>query len=158
MANAALGEALASETNFHVINVILDHAGFKKERERLLTKTRLYGSRLALFHLKNLRELPFPRYFANTVVVQTSLDRFPAKELQRVLRPCGGILFSPGKGKGDLAGVVVSGLRSNRAGPTKHRVYLVSNQLKVRWIRSYRRGDVDIVVRRVDIPLPHKRR
>ncbi len=54
----------------------------------------LYGTRVAI-HRVSARPLPYVDYFANLVLLQVDsaeqLDRTPAAEVYRVLRPCGGV-------------------------------------------------------------------
>lgn len=53
-----------------------------------LDEAGLYGPRAAVHH-GPLQRLPYPRYFANVVVIGRGADTPPA-EVGRVLRPCGG--------------------------------------------------------------------
>ena len=90
--NVKIAEALANKTQLHVIVVMKDAEKVKAERQRLLTTTGLYGSRIAIHHIENFEKLPFGPYFANLVVVAGKDKSISEKELYRVLRPCGGIM------------------------------------------------------------------
>lgn len=94
--------ALAAQTNLHVVNALADPAA-SELRQRLLATTNWYGSRIHVVAVPQLDRLPFAQYFANAVVVAG--DGGPdgglsARELYRVLRPCGGVLLCTGLEEG----------------------------------------------------------
>ena len=88
--------ALAAETQLQIITAITDQPAATALRERLLAETTLYGSRIHVQFVERLDRLPFPQFFANTVLVVGASPGVSAKELYRVLHPCGGILLAPG--------------------------------------------------------------
>lgn len=90
-----LSISLASQTTLHVVNVLTDETAVRSLRERLLTETALYGSRIEVQSIAGFDRLPFARYFANVVVATGTAANLSGKELYRVLRPCGGILLFP---------------------------------------------------------------
>ena len=97
-ADSGLATALALRTDLHVINVLPDAAQVATSREALLT-TDLYGSRVVVQALDDSSRLPYAPYFADLVVVSGQVERLPATELYRVLRPCGGVLCLVGAGE-----------------------------------------------------------
>lgn len=90
--NANLAEVLANKTELHTIVIMKDEAKVAAERKRLISNTGLYGSRIALLHLKDLKKIPFSPYFANLIVVSSPSPSISEKEVYRLLRPCGGIM------------------------------------------------------------------
>lgn len=90
--NANLAEVLANKTELHVIVVMTDADKVKSERQRLISTTGYYGSRIVLLHQKNLQKLPFGPYFANLIVVSSPEPAISGKEIYQLLRPCGGML------------------------------------------------------------------
>ena len=88
-----MAEAIASRTQLHVISVLRDKAKVEAERRRLLSTTDLYGSHLVVHHVPDFANLPYARYFANVVVVSGEAAEMSGKDLYRVLRPCGGVMF-----------------------------------------------------------------
>ncbi|MDP6112267.1 MAG: PQQ-binding-like beta-propeller repeat protein [Planctomycetota bacterium] len=90
--DAGIAEALTRQTDLQIIILMMSKERVESERDRLLTTTGLYGSRIAIHHLEDLSRLPFGPYFANLVVVANRDKRTSAKELYRVLRPCGGVM------------------------------------------------------------------
>ena len=91
--DARIAEALAVNTRLHVIAVLSDESVVAAERERLITDTKLYGTRIAVHQLDSLASLPFASSFANLVVVSGKTQGLSGKELYRVLRPCGGVMY-----------------------------------------------------------------
>ncbi|MCX5658414.1 MAG: PQQ-binding-like beta-propeller repeat protein, partial [Planctomycetota bacterium] len=101
-ADGSVSEALAGQSQLRVINVQTDSAVAAALRERLLAETNWHGSRIHVQVVERLDKLPFAQFFANAVIVASPLDAAKgdagavAKELYRVLRPCGGVLVAPG--------------------------------------------------------------
>jgi outer membrane protein assembly factor BamB len=89
-----LAQALAQETELSVICALTDEEAVATERERLLSAVPWYGARIAVHFLEDEVTLPYPQYFANVVI--TARSDVDGKELHRVLRPCGGMLFFAG--------------------------------------------------------------
>jgi len=104
--DARMAEALAKRTQLHVIALLRDEDKVNSERRRLLADTPLYGSRVALHHVKDFTRLPFSSYFANLVVVAGENRTLSGKELYRVLRPCGGVMRFVGTAKADASRLV----------------------------------------------------
>jgi len=100
-----LAVALASQTDLHVITLTGGADLAAEERKRLLT-TKLYGSRVAVQALEDATCLPYASYFANLVVVSGVPAGLSAKELYRVLRPCGGVMYFCGSA-GDSAPALI---------------------------------------------------
>ncbi|KPL03335.1 MAG: hypothetical protein AMK75_01595, partial [Planctomycetes bacterium SM23_65] len=92
-------EVLAKRTELHLIVLMRDEAKVNSERQRLLTSTGLYGSRVAVHPADDFTRLPFCPYFANLVVVAGEDRTVSGKELYRVLRPCGGVMCFTGTAK-----------------------------------------------------------
>jgi len=97
--DARLAEALARHTDLHVICALRDEATVRAERERLLAES-LCGARVAVQALAETSRLPYAPYFADLIVVVNEDGGPSAKEIYRVLRPCGGQLVFPGGGPG----------------------------------------------------------
>ncbi|MBI2439796.1 MAG: PQQ-binding-like beta-propeller repeat protein [Lentisphaerae bacterium] len=95
-ADGQMSTALAAQTQLQVINALTDETQAAKLRENLLSKTTWYGSRIHVQHVSRIAALPFPPYFANCVLVAKPVAGLAAKELYRVLHPCGGLLLFPG--------------------------------------------------------------
>jgi len=91
--DAGFTEALACKTGLHVVSVLGDKSKVQEERARLLGTTELYGSRLVVQYLQSAASLPYAPYFANVVVVSGESDDLRGKDLYRVLRPCGGLMY-----------------------------------------------------------------
>ncbi|MDA1142776.1 MAG: PQQ-binding-like beta-propeller repeat protein [Planctomycetota bacterium] len=91
-----LSEILATHTELAVVHVEADAIKAASLRDRLLSRTPLYGSKLHLPPVERLDPLPFPQYFANTVIVAGSCPGLSGSELYRLLHPNGGILLFPG--------------------------------------------------------------
>ncbi len=96
-----LAEALAEGTQLHVLCVLTNAAAADRVRGRLLDATAFYGTRIHTLALERIDRLPFPSWFANVVIVAGPMPAVPAKELYRVLRPCGGTLLGPGLTPGE---------------------------------------------------------
>ena len=90
--DSRLAAALAARTDLHVISLLTGEERVAKERERLLT-TKLYGSRVVVDAVDDLSRLPYGPYFADLVIVSDRANGLSGKELYRVLRPCGGIMW-----------------------------------------------------------------
>jgi len=95
-ADAQFAEQLAARSELRVVAVLTDRSRVEAARQLLLNATAGYGSRVAVQHLADGSRLPYPPYFANLVVVGKDQKVPPAKELYRVLRPCGGVMCFPG--------------------------------------------------------------
>jgi len=95
-ADGRLSLILAAKTRLHVVNALTDGEAAVALRERLLSSTALYGSRIHVQAVKGYDRLPFSQYFANAVIVAAPAIERAGKDLYRVLRPCGGILLAAG--------------------------------------------------------------
>lgn len=95
-ADAQISLALANATQLKVVNVLTDDTAVTPLRNRLLATTALYGSRLQVLSVSRLDRLPFARYLANAIIIAGPVPGLSARELYRVLRPCGGVLLTPG--------------------------------------------------------------
>jgi len=93
--DAQLAEQLAARSGLHVLGLLTDRSRVDAVRQLLLDATAVYGSRVAVQHLADGSRLPHPPYFANLIVVGRDRKVPPAKELYRVLRPCGGVMCFP---------------------------------------------------------------
>ena len=93
--DARLAEALAAQTNLHVISLLRGTSALANERKRLLATSR-YGSRLVVQGRDDLSRLPYAAYFAGLIVVSGDARGISGKEIYRVLRPCGGKLVFRG--------------------------------------------------------------
>ncbi|MEO2031132.1 MAG: PQQ-binding-like beta-propeller repeat protein [Planctomycetaceae bacterium] len=93
---------LARQSKLRVIGVETDRGNVNAARTALL-QAGLYGTRVTLHHVESYDDLPFVGRFANLVVSERQLHdgelNIDAKELFRVLRPHGGLVFL-----GQLAG------------------------------------------------------
>ncbi len=90
-----VSSTLAEQTRLHVICALPDSA-VEAVRAKLIDTTLLYGTRVSVQAVDRVDNLPFPQWFANAVIVAGPVPGLAAKELYRVLRPCGGILLTPG--------------------------------------------------------------
>jgi len=106
--DAQLAEQLAARSELYVLGLLTDRSRVDAVRELLLNATAAYGSRVAVQHLADGSRLPHPPYFANLIVVGKDRKVPPAKELYRVLRPCGGVMCFPGV-KADEAKALLEG-------------------------------------------------
>ena len=95
-ADGEFSTALAANTRLRVVNAMTDEAAATALRERLLAQTAWYGARVQVHLVKSLDPLPFSQFFANAVIVAGPVPGLSAKELYRVLHPCGGVLLAPG--------------------------------------------------------------
>ena len=102
--DASLSLALTAKTRLHVILALSDQQAVEKLREQLLVSTSLYGSRIHVHYVSPGVRMPFAQYFANTVIVVGGKPGFPADELNRLLRPRGGILLFAGEGVKSVRG------------------------------------------------------
>lgn len=107
-ADASMSAALAARTQLRVINATTDESAIPALREKLLSRTAFNGSRVNVQPIANFERLPFSQYFANTVIIAGPVRGLNAREIYRVLHPCGGLLFAPGL-KPDEAASLASG-------------------------------------------------
>jgi outer membrane protein assembly factor BamB len=84
---AELAAAIAARSEFKVVVAGTD-AGIAQPAHRVIGAAGLCG-RVSVHHISGGR-LPYPRYFANLIVVGPKTATAPA-EVARVLRPCGGV-------------------------------------------------------------------
>ena len=89
--DSRLAEALAAQTQLHVVSVMQGASRAAAERVRLLTAGVL-GSRVAVHAVEDLGSLHLPPYFAELVVVSRQAKGVSGSECYRCVRPCGGTL------------------------------------------------------------------
>ena len=94
--DAQLALALAHRTQLQIVMPMTDPAAAQSLRDRLVTATALYGSRIHVHTVASLDRLPFAQYFANAVIIAGPAEKLSAKELYRVTQPCGGLVLAPG--------------------------------------------------------------
>ncbi|MCX5660706.1 MAG: PQQ-binding-like beta-propeller repeat protein [Planctomycetota bacterium] len=97
--SATTALALAAQTQLQVVLATTNESAAAAMREKILGASALYGSRISVQTVDSLERLPFAQFFANTILVDAPLAKLPGlagKELFRLLRPCGGLLLSPG--------------------------------------------------------------
>lgn len=86
---------LAKRTALHIIGIDADEENVRGARERLAAAG-LYGTRVSV-QQSSLSRLPYSDYFANLIVSETALlsgtPQGSGKEMFRVLRPGGGVVF-----------------------------------------------------------------
>ena len=91
-----LAYELANRSDFYVVGVDTDAARVAAARERF-QQAGAYGPRLTVRHVPSYSELPFSNYFANLIVSDRVLTEGrcvgDAKEVHRVLRPSGGVVY-----------------------------------------------------------------
>jgi len=104
--DAALSSAVASATRLNVVNVVPDEDAASRLRERLVSSTALCGSRVHVIAVPDAGHLPFARHFANAVILAGAVPVAKPSELFRVLRPCGGILLTPGLKPADAQALI----------------------------------------------------
>jgi len=104
--DSRLAEALAAETELHVVSLLRDPGAVQAERRRLTASGR-YGDGVVVHGTGDPAALSLPSYFARLVVVTGDPRGLSGKELYRTLRPCGGKLVFFGVGK-DLAGELLN--------------------------------------------------
>lgn len=89
-----LSMALAQQSDLQIIAIDSDPRLLHKARERLLAAN-LLGARVTVLAAADLADTGLPNYFANLVVSQKALqhgvESLPSGELERLLRPYGGI-------------------------------------------------------------------
>ncbi len=98
--DGSVGVALAMRSGLHAIQVVQGEAQAVAARQHLM-HTDLYGSRVAVIGLEDLTRLPFASYFADLVLVAGKADGLSPRELYRVLRPCGGVMWFADQGDAD---------------------------------------------------------
>jgi outer membrane protein assembly factor BamB len=108
-----LAMALAQQSDLQIVAIESDPQLLQQARERLLAAN-LLGSRVTVLAAADLADTGLPNYFANLIVSQKALkdgvESLPSGELERLLRPYGGIsvLGRPGgltlHERGPLAG------------------------------------------------------
>ncbi|MBI5818961.1 MAG: PQQ-binding-like beta-propeller repeat protein [Verrucomicrobia bacterium] len=111
---------LAKRTELKIIGIEPDARKVAAAR-KALDAAGLYGARVTVDQ-GTLDHLPYASYFANLIVSDTALlgrlNDCSAKEILRVLKPCGGVVMlgQPVEIKGDLPIVTPAGLRAWFAG------------------------------------------
>ena len=95
-ADGKFSTTLAANTQLRIVIAMTDEAAASALREKLLAQTIYYGNRVQVQTVKRLDQLPFAQFFANAVIVAGPAQGVYAKELYRVLHPCGGLLLAPG--------------------------------------------------------------
>ena len=153
-------EALHRQTELTVVAIDSDVALVKSLRERLFQRG-VYGDRVSV-HLVEPGPLPFADYFANLVVSTRGLagkqeQRWSESELQRVLRPAGGIAWTehdkPPRRRNALVGtgqwVHQYGNTGNTAASTDE---LVHWDLRLQWFGGP--GPARMVDRHLRAPAP----
>ena len=89
-----LAYEIARRSQFQVVGVEPDAAKAALAR-RMLSQSGLYGARISIHH-GPLDKLPYQKYSANLIVADETAAGgklpFPAAEVYRVLRPCGGAI------------------------------------------------------------------
>ena len=88
-----LAEALAGQTNLHVVCLFTDAAQVSAQRQRLLDAG-LLGSRVAILAVEEPANLHLPPYFADLIVVSGPTHVVSPEQCYRALRPCGGAICS----------------------------------------------------------------
>jgi len=90
-----LAYELAQRTGLNIVGIEKDQRKVAAAREAL-DGAGFYGKRVTVHH-GSLSKLPYSDYFANLVVSQNMMTsgilKCPAKEIVRVLRPCGGMAY-----------------------------------------------------------------
>ncbi|MBT3378670.1 MAG: PQQ-binding-like beta-propeller repeat protein [Lentisphaerae bacterium] len=118
---AALGEALARQSELHVAVVLADQAQAEAAR-RHLVDVGLLGDRVAVFEGGGGQAVTLPPYFADLVVVSGSGADIDPEACYRVLRPCGGTLcfagFTAAEVKAFVAGAEVPDAEVAEGGST----------------------------------------
>ncbi|MCX5660257.1 MAG: PQQ-binding-like beta-propeller repeat protein [Planctomycetota bacterium] len=94
--DGSLSQGLAHHTGLHIITPMTNPDEAEAVRNGVLVNTSFYGSRIHVQHIEHADALPYGDYFANTVILAGPVKGLNAKELYRVLHPCGGLLFFPG--------------------------------------------------------------
>ena len=119
--------AMAEETKLHVIHLPPEGTNLKELRQKLVKSTELYGSRI---HIPNASNgVHFADYFANAILL-TEESPFPAGELFRMLRPCGGVLTYIEGGNGAFENVKIGLSEQIANGEVKvEKDYLVRGRL-----------------------------
>ncbi len=84
--------ALVQQSDLHVIVLASDKEKIARAR-RLYDRQGYYGPRIVV-HRGEPGKLPYARYFANLIVVGKPAS-WPARDVYRCLRPCGGVLAIP---------------------------------------------------------------
>ncbi|MCD6391949.1 MAG: PQQ-binding-like beta-propeller repeat protein [Planctomycetes bacterium] len=91
--DGSLSYELAKRTNLNIYAVAANPADLGKAR-RLLDEAGLYGTRVTVLQ-RDLRSTGLPNYFANLIVsgnsVGNGIDKSLVREMNRVLRPYGGV-------------------------------------------------------------------
>lgn len=95
--DGSLAEEIALTTELQVVVVENDPQIRSKVRERL-SNAGVYGIRVSVVGSENEETLPFGPYLANWILSETALTaggapQWPANEIFRILRPCGGVAW-----------------------------------------------------------------
>lgn len=89
--NPALAASLGHEGRFHVLCLMENDEEVSKWRSQFLDDG-LIGSEVAVGSISLLQSGSLPAYFANLVIVEQMNEPLDAREIWRIVRPCGGIL------------------------------------------------------------------
>ena len=92
--DTSMAQALAAGTDLKIICALEDESKVASERIRLRD---MYGNQIIVDYLAGSTTLPYPPYFANLIVVDRMPRGLSAVEVERMQRPCGGILVAGGK-------------------------------------------------------------
>ncbi|MCX7049071.1 MAG: PQQ-binding-like beta-propeller repeat protein [Candidatus Sumerlaeota bacterium] len=87
---------LAKNTDLIIYMAVQDSAALASAR-KALTSAGVYGGKVTAVAQTQPGELPFADYFANLIVVEgdaaAAASAMPAKEILRMLKPCGGVAY-----------------------------------------------------------------
>ena len=101
--DGSLAYEIAKQSGMQVVCAETDAAKVDAARATL-QKAGVYGVRVGVLKVDSLDDLPLPSHFANLVLSQKVLDNEPldfgAGEVERILRPLGGLAFIGGGGVG----------------------------------------------------------
>jgi len=116
----AMALAAGSDLRIYCAEPDADKAAAAREA---IAEAGLYGTRITVHHVAS-RQLPYPDYFADLVIVPDASATCSPSELCRVLRPCGGVLtalpasgLNESKTRAALAAAGVSGAELAFASP-----------------------------------------
>lgn len=92
----AILRPLMDQTQLLTVSVVRTPLIAGRLRLWLLHATAQYGSRVQVQAAERPDRLPFAQYFANAIIVSGPLQGWSAKDLYRMVRPCGGVLLFSG--------------------------------------------------------------
>ncbi|NRA39596.1 MAG: PQQ-like beta-propeller repeat protein, partial [Planctomycetes bacterium] len=101
--DAKIAEQLVQDTEMHCTIIMKDAQKVHSERQRLITDSSNYGSRISIILVEDFSSLPISSYCANLMVLAGSNPSLNGEEIYRGLRPCGGLMLFTNAAENDIS-------------------------------------------------------